>query len=75
MTSSGRLLSLLTVRTEALHLLCSDTSQLVFWWAGLQDLASVPQAERVSRGTLLWRVARALYHATRHERDREPTRG
>jgi hypothetical protein len=38
---------------------------LVFWFLGVQELASVPKGERRSRGALLWRAAKHLYRAQR----------
>ena len=50
-----------TSTTMPLTLRAVDASQLAFWVVGLQDLGSVPPRERVSRGGVLWRVAKALY--------------
>ena len=63
MNSDARALTLHTIRGERVVLLAADAPMLVFWYAGLQDLASVPPAERTSRGALLWRAARHLWRA------------
>ena len=67
MSSEARLLTLQTVRGEAVSLEADDAPMLVFWYAGLQDLASLPPAERTSRGALLWRAARHLWRAKRQQ--------
>ena len=65
MESDSRRLCLHTLRGERIALAAGDAPMLVFWYAGLQNLASVPHAERHSRGALLWRAARHLWRTRR----------
>ena len=68
MESDARRLCLHTLRGERIALAAGDAPMLVFWYAGLQNLASLPHTERHSRGALLWRAARHLWRAARRSR-------
>jgi hypothetical protein len=65
MDSDSRTMTLVTLRGERIVLTASDATMLVFWFLGVQELASVPKGERRSRGALLWRAAKHLYRAQR----------
>jgi hypothetical protein len=65
LSSDAHTLVLHTLAGGTVRLLAADAPMLSFWYVGLQQLASVPHAERVTRGALLWRAARCLWREQR----------